>query len=387
MSDPKPPLAGIRVVDLTRVLSGPFCSMLLGDMGAEVIKIESASGDPVRKQGHHRDGLSWYFASFNRNKKSVVLDLYGDEGRAALVRLLETADVLVENFRPGVLAKMGFTAERLEEINPRLVVASVNGFGSTGPYVDRPAFDFIAQAMSGFMSVNGSEDGEPLRAGQPITDLLAGLYTAFGIVSALHGRDRDGVGQAVETAMVNGALSFMAYLASQHFVTGENPPRTGNDHPLVAPYGLYEASDGQVAIAPSNDQILQRLLTEIGCPDLLSDPRFDTNDKRFARRGELHGILDDALRADTSDNWIDRLNRVGVPAGRVQTLKEVFEDPQIRAQEMAIDVPHEGHGVVRMIGFPVKLSRTPCAARLPAPRLGEHTEEVLSGLRGATVRG
>lgn len=379
--DMQPPLHGIRVVDLTRVLSGPFCSMLLGDMGAEVIKIESPSGDPVRGQGHHKNGFSWYFAGFNRNKKSVVLDLYSDEGRADLARLIKTADVLVENFRPGVLAKMGFSQERLDELNPRLVVASVNGFGSKGPYTDRPAFDFIAQAMSGFMSVNGPEGEAPLRAAQPVTDLVAGLYTAFGVVSALHGRNRDGRGQAVETSMVNGVLSMMAYLASEHFVTGENPQRTGNDHPLVAPYGLYDTADGQIAIAPSNDQVLQRLLTEIGLAELLEDPRFDSNAKRFERRDELHGILDAALASDTQENWITRLNRAGVPTGKIQTLKDVFEDPQIKAQEMSIDVPHGDRGDVRMLGFPVKLSRTPCEVRLPAPELGEHTEEVLSALR------
>ena len=379
--DMQPPLHGIRVVDLTRVLSGPFCSMLLGDMGAEVIKIESPSGDPVRGQGHHKNGFSWYFAGFNRNKKSVVLDLYSDEGRADLARLIKTADVLVENFRPGVLAKMGFSQERLDELNPRLVVASVNGFGSKGPYTDRPAFDFIAQAMSGFMSVNGPEGEAPLRAAQPVTDLVAGLYTAFGVVSALHGRNRDGRGQAVETSMVNGVLSMMAYLASEHFVTGENPQRTGNDHPLVAPYGLYDTADGQIAIAPSNDQVLQRLLTEIGLAELLEDPRFDSNAKRFERRDELHGILDAALASDTQENWIIRLNRAGGPTGKIQTLKDVFEDPQIKAQEMSIDVPHGDRGDVRMLGFPVKLSRTPCEVRLPAPELGEHTEEVLSTLR------
>lgn len=254
------PLDGIRVVDLTRVLSGPFCTMLLGDMGAEVIKVEPENGDPVREQGTIREGLSWYFASFNRNKKSIALDLYSEEGKEILARLIATADVLVENFRPGVLAKMGFGPERLEEINPRLVTCSVNGYGSAGPYVDRPAFDFIAQAMSGFMSVNGAADQEPMRSGQPITDLVAGLYAAFGILSALRSRDLTGRGQRVESAMVNGAVSLMAYLASEFFATGQVPPRTGNDHPLVAPYGLFQASDGEVAVAPSNDVVLGRFL-------------------------------------------------------------------------------------------------------------------------------
>lgn len=383
--DPSPPLDGVRVIDLTRILSGPFCSMLLGDMGADVIKIESPTGDPVRQQGHHKNGLSWYFASFNRNKKSVVLDLYSRDGKAALEDLLHNADVLVENFRPGVMDKMGFSQAHLEEINPRLVTASINGYGSEGPYTDRPAFDFIAQAMSGFMSVNGAEDSQPIRAAQPVSDLIAGLYTAFGIVSALRGRDRDGQGQHVETAMVNSALSFMAYLASEHFVTGKNPARTGNDHPLVAPYGLYATADGQIAIAPSNKQILQKLLNEIGLPNLLKDARFDDNAKRFAQRQELHDILDAALASDTLDNWIQRLNKAGVPAGKVQTLQDVFSDPQIIAQEMAIDVPHEKHGTVRMLGFPVKLGRTPCKARLPAPELGEHTEEILRSVKTAST--
>ncbi|KEO52611.1 CaiB/BaiF CoA transferase family protein [Thioclava pacifica] len=383
----RPPLDGIRVIDLTRVLSGPFCSMMLGDMGAEVIKVETPDGDPVRQQGTIRDGLSWYFASFNRNKKSVTLDLYHPEGRAVLRRLIEGADVLVENFRPGVLAKMGFDKDTLAEINPRLVVGSINGFGSTGPYVDRPAFDFIAQAMSGLMSTNGPPGGEPMRMAQPITDLLAGLYTAFGIVSALRGRDINGTGQAVETSMVNGALSTMAYIASEYFAAGKLPERMGNDHPLVAPYSLFDAADGKIAIAPSNDTILQRLLDALGLGTLLSDPRYDTNPKRFERRDELRALLNEKLSADTQDGWIVRLNAAGVPCGRVQDLREVFDDPQIRAQEMAIDVEHPGHGTVRMLGFPVKLDQTACEVRLPAPELGAHTQDVLrdAGLSEAEI--
>ncbi|MGB8621934.1 MAG: CoA transferase [Paracoccaceae bacterium] len=371
------PLDGIRVIDLTRVLSGPYCSMLLGDMGAEVIKIETPQGDPVRAQGTMRNGLSWYFASFNRNKKSLVLDLYSQDGRAVLARLLEGADVLLDNFRPGVLDKMGFGKERLAEINPRLVTASINGFGSEGPYVDRPAFDFIAQAMSGLMSTNGPADGEPMRVAQPITDLLAGTYCAFGIVSALRGRDATGRGQHVESSMLNGALSIMAYLASEYFATGRVPDRTGNDHPLVAPYGLYNAADGKIAIAPSNDTILRRLFEALDLVDLMQDPRFDSNEKRFAHRDELHGLLDAKLVADTQEAWIARLNAAGVPCGRVQDLADVFADPQVQAQEMAIDVEHPGHGPVQMLGFPVKLDRTPCAPRLPAPELGAHTRDIL----------
>lgn len=373
----RPPLDGIRVIDLSRVLSGPFCTMLLGDMGAEIIKIEPEKGDPIREQGAMRDGFSWYYAAFNRNKKSVVIDLYSEAGRAILERLVAGADVLVDNFRPGMLAKMGFDKSRLEAINPRLVTANINGFGSIGPYVDRPAFDFITQAMSGLMSVNGAEGDAPMRVAQPITDLVAGLYCAFGIVSALRARDLNGHGQHVETAMMNSALSMMAYLASEFFATGRKPVRTGNDHPLVAPYGLYKTSDGEIAVAPSNDVILRRFLDVLGLGLLMEDERYDTNTKRFARRGELNALLNARTRLDTQEAWIRKLNAAGVPCGRVQDLKEALEDPQVVAQEMVIEVDQPGHGAVRMLGFPVKLDGTPCAVRLPAPALGAHTREVL----------
>jgi crotonobetainyl-CoA:carnitine CoA-transferase CaiB-like acyl-CoA transferase len=372
-----PPLAGIRVIDLTRVLSGPFCTMLLGDMGAEVIKVEPQKGDPIREQGAMRDGLSWYYASFNRNKKSVVIDLYSERGRAVLERLLTDADVMVDNFRPGVLARMGFGKDELALINPRLVTANINGFGGTGPYVDRPAFDFIAQAMSGLMSVNGAEGEEPMRVAQPITDLVAGLYAAFGIVSAIRARDLNGTGQHVETAMMNGAVSMMAYLASEFLATGRKPVRTGNDHPLVAPYGLYKASDGEIAVAPSNDVILKRFLDVIGLGDILADPAYDSNEKRFSRRGEINALINERTLKDTQAAWIERINAAGVPCGRVQDLAEALNDPQVVAQEMVIDVAQPGHGTVRMLGFPVKLDETPCTVRLPAPALGAHTDEIL----------
>lgn len=381
MSTLRQPLDGIRIVDLTRVLSGPFSTMLLGDMGAEVIKIEPpGQGDPVRAQGGMRDGLSWYFASFNRNKKSVELDLYSDSGKTQLAELLRNADVVVENFRPGVMARMGFGAEALARLNPRLVTCSINGYGSTGPYADRPAFDFITQAMSGFMSVNGRAGDEPLRTAQPITDLVAGLYAAFGVVNALRARDLNGRGQHVESSMFNGILSFMAYLASEHLMTGELPPRTGNDHPLVAPYGLYRASDGEVAVAPSNEVVLRRFLRAVGLEHLMEDPRFDDNSKRFTRRAEIARLIDERMETDTQAAWIARLNEAGVPSGKVQDLGEVFADPQIDAQEMVLEVAHPGHGTVRMLGFPVKLADTPCEVRLPAPRLGEHNEEILGSL-------
>lgn len=394
---PLQPLDGIRVVDLTRVLSGPFCTMLLGDMGAEVIKIETPQGDPVRGQGDLSRGFSWYFASFNRNKKSVVLDLRKPEGRDVLARLLESADVLVENFRPGVLTEMGFGEARLEELNPRLVVASVNGYGSTGPYVDRPAFDFIAQAMSGFMATTGEPGRDPMRAAPPITDLIAGLYCAFGIVNAIRARDLNGRGQKVEAAMVNGMVSMLAYLSSEYFSAGREPDRTGNDHPIASPYGLFHTKDGALAVAPATQDILVKFMRELGLSEVLGRPDLKTPEQRRAARAELNGLVNEQMLAEGQDYWIERLNKAGVPAGKVLSIKEVLGDPQIAAQEMVIDVEHPGRGTVRMVGFPVKLSETPCEVRMPAPELGADTVQVLAAagysgddiqrLKGAKVLG
>ncbi|HYZ26448.1 MAG TPA: CoA transferase [Geminicoccaceae bacterium] len=382
------PLSGIRVVDLTRILAGPFCTQLLADFGAEVIKVEPPGrGDPVRGQGTIKDGLSWYYAQFNRNKKSLTLDLYRDEGKAVLADLIRGADVLVENYRPEVLAGMGFDAARLEALNPGLIVASVNGYGGTGPYVDRPAFDFIAQAMSGFMSVSGAA-AEPMRAGPPIADLVAGLYAGFGIVAALVARGRagsgpgpeSGQGQCVEASLTGGLISMLAYFSAKYFVTGEPPERTGNDHPVVYPYGLFHAADGEVAIAPSTPVHVRRLLETLELAGLLDDPAFADNAARVRNRERLRGLIDARIGTATVETWIARLNAAGVPCGRVMNLAEVFADPQVQAQEMVLEVEHPGHGPVRMTGFPVKLSATPARLRRPAPKLGEHTETVLREL-------
>lgn len=372
------PLSGVKVVDLTRILSGPFCTMMLADMGADVVKIESpGDGDPIRTIGAVVDGLSWYFASFNRNKRSMMLDLKSDDGKTILASLLERADVVVENFRPGVLDKMGFDEARLNRINPRLIIASVNGYGSTGPYAQRPAFDFVVQAMSGFMSVNGDRDGAPLRSGPPLTDLIAGLYAAFGIVSALRARDRSGIGQRVEAAMMDAIMSMFAYLAADHLATGELPHRTGNDHPITSPYGLFEAKDGEIAVAPSTEPVLEKFLTTLQLRHVLAEPRFATNSLRMRNRAELNALINERLRSDTQANWMQRLNAAGVPCGIVQNIGQSLCDPQTLHREMVIEIEHPGHGPVKMLGFPVKLSGTPCEVRYPAPEYGAHTEEIL----------
>jgi CoA:oxalate CoA-transferase len=374
------PLSGVKVLDLTRVLSGPFCTALLGDMGADVIKVEAPEGDSVRFQGAIKDGLSWYFAQFNRNKRSIRLDLRKQEAKAILARLIERSDVLVENFRPGVLARIGFDDARLAELRPSLVTCSINGFGSTGPYKDRPAFDFIAQAMSGFMSVNGGPDDPPLRSGIPISDLVAGLYAAFSIAACVHRARTTGQGQQAEVSLTNGLVSFLSYIATNAFATGTTPPRSGNDHPIAAPYGLFPTRDGQIAIAPADDAFFRRLADALDEPGLKTDPLYATQSARVANRPRINAIVGGKLAASTTAHWVETLNRAGVPCGPVNSVAEVFEDPQILQQEMVMDVEHPGYGLVRMLGFPVKLSQTPCQVRRPAPGLGQHSDEILAEL-------
>jgi CoA:oxalate CoA-transferase len=374
------PLTGVKVLDLTRVLSGPFCTALLGDMGADVIKVEAPEGDSVRGQGAIKDGLSWYFAQFNRNKRSIRLDLRKPEAKAILDRLIERSDVLVENFRPGVLARMGFDDGRLRALRPSLVTCSINGFGSSGPYKDRPAFDFIAQAMSGFMSVNGGPDDPPLRSGLPISDLVAGLYAALSIAAAVPHARTTGRGQRTEVSLTNGLVSLLAYIATNYFATGTAPPRSGNDHPIAAPYGLFHTRDGQIALAPADDTFFRRLADALEEPGLKTDPLYATQSARVANRARINAIVGGRLAADTTEYWVETLNKAGVPCGPVNSIADVFDDPQIRAQDMVLDVDHPSYGLVRMLGFPIKFSDPPCRLRLFAPELGEHSDDILTEL-------
>ena len=370
-------LFGIKVIDLTRVLSGPFCTMLLADMGAEVIKVEPPKGDNVRNQGDMIEGFSSYFAQFNRNKKSIVLDLYKVSEKEILKSLLLDADIVVDNFKAGVFAKMGFDDETLKLINPRLIRASVNGFGSKGVMSDRPAFDFIAQALSGFMSVNGTEETGPMRAAMPISDLVAGLYCAFGIVCALQARSRNNEGQRVEASLTSSLVSMMAYLSSESFVKGKAPNKSGNNHPILAPYGLFKSSDGEVAVAPASDKFCNVFLKCIELSDLLDQDLYKNNENRMKNRDSLNNIINGKMIKKTSDFWIKKLNDAGCPAAKVASLPDALNSQLIKDSEMIISSSGPEGRKIKMTGFPVKLSETPARLYLSPPLLGEHTEEIL----------
>jgi crotonobetainyl-CoA:carnitine CoA-transferase CaiB-like acyl-CoA transferase len=374
-------LDGIRVLDLTRILSGPFASMFLADMGAEVIKVEDpAMGDPVRHQGAAVNGYSLYFANFNRNKRSLTLDLRHPEAAAVLRQLVQRCDVVLNNFRPGVMDDMGLSWAELQRIKPDIISCHVTGFGLDGPYAQRPSFDFIAQAMSGFMSVNGFADGPPMRAAPPISDLIAGSYAAMGVLAALVRRGRTGQGEEVTTSLTDSMTSMLAFLATNYFANGQLPQRTGNDHALASPYGLFEASDGQIAVAPSNDSFYFKLLAALDLQHLKDRPEFANNSLRFEHRSAINGEINARTRLMPVAHWIDVINRAGVPCGRVLNMAEVFSDPQTQHQQMRVTIDHPVHGALDVLGFPIKFTQAPCTMHRPPPALGGDTDAILEEL-------
>jgi crotonobetainyl-CoA:carnitine CoA-transferase CaiB-like acyl-CoA transferase len=374
-------LDGIRVLDLTRILSGPFASMFLADMGAEVIKVEDpAMGDPVRHQGAAVNGYSLYFANFNRNKRSLTLDLRHPEAPAVLRQLVQRCDVVLNNFRPGVMDDMGLSWAALQQLKPDIISCHVTGFGLDGPYAQRPSFDFIAQAMSGFMSVNGFADGPPMRAAPPISDMVAGSYAAMGVLAALVRRGRTGQGEEVTTSLTDSMTSMLAFLATNYFANGQLPERTGNDHALASPYGLFEASDGQIAVAPSNDSFYFKLLAALDLQHLKDRPEFANNSLRFEHRSAINGEINARTRLMPVAHWIDVINRAGVPCGRVLNVAEVFADPQTQHQQMRVTIDHPQHGALDVLGFPIKFTQAPCTMHRPPPALGGDTDAILEEL-------
>jgi crotonobetainyl-CoA:carnitine CoA-transferase CaiB-like acyl-CoA transferase len=376
------PLSGLTVVDLTRVLSGPYCTMLLGDMGARVIKVEQPGrGDDTRAWGPpFVGGESSYFLSINRNKESVTLDFKHPQGRALLDRLIARADVLVENFRPGTLARLGLDYPSLETQHPRLVYCSISGFGQDGPRWSQPGYDAVIQAEGGLMSVTGEAGGPAYRVGVAIADLVAGLLAAQGVALALFARERSGRGQQVDISMFDGILSVLSYHASIYLTTGTTSSRVGNRHATIAPYETFLASDGEIFLAVGNDEQFRRFCQVVGLQDLADDARFSTNPQRVTHAELLRARITPVLAQRRRDQWLDALTSAGVPCGAVRNVADALSDPQVAARRMIEAVEHAALGTVKVLGVPIKMSETPGAVRTGPPLLGQHTRAVLAEL-------
>lgn len=376
---PSGPLAGITVLDLTRVLAGPYCTMLLADMGARVIKIERPGrGDDTRAWGPpFLAGESAYFLSINRNKESVTLDFKRPEGRALLDRLLERADVVAQNFRPGVLDRLGLGYDQIAGRFPRLVYCSISGFGQTGPDRDRVGYDAVVQAESGLMSLTGSPDGPPYRPGIAVADIAAGMFAAHGIVLALYHRERTGRGQHVDVAMLDSLVAMLAYQAGIYFATGSSPSRMGNRHPTIVPYETFTAADGDFMLAVGTDEQWRKFCRVIGREELADDPRFATNRQRVTHYDELRPILADVLARRPRHTWLECLAAAGIPGGSVRQVGEALADRQLQSRAMVEELPHPVAGPLKLLGIPVKLSASPGHVRSAPPLLGQHTESVL----------
>jgi crotonobetainyl-CoA:carnitine CoA-transferase CaiB-like acyl-CoA transferase len=371
------------VLDLSQVMAGPFCAQLLGDMGADVIKVEPpGTGDQARRaMGFTMKGEDTAaFLAVNRNKRSMVLDLKDDAQRAAFHRLAATADVVLENFRPGVTERLGIGYDTLSAANPALIYASISGFGQTGPSAMRPGYDLIAQGMAGVMSVTGEPGDDPVKCGVPIGDLSAGLFCAFAILTAYVARARTGRGQRIDTSLFEGALALSIWETAELWATGRVPGAMGSAHRLTAPYQALRTRDGHVTVAGNNDRLWRRLCAALGRDDLPGDPRFVTNDDRMANRPALVTELEAVLRGRDTEEWVQVLVDAGVPAGPINDYRRVFEDPHTHAREMMVETQHPVEGTVRTLGIPVKLSDTPGRIRRAAPLLGEHTAEILREL-------
>ena len=387
MPDSTPPLSGLIVVDLTRVLSGPYCTMLLADMGARIIKIEQPGrGDDTRAWGPPFVGEeSAYFLSINRGKESLTLDLKHPEGRDILARLLDRADVIVENFRPGTLERLGFGYETVSKRWPRIVYCSISGFGQTGPRRDQPGYDAVIQAEAGLMSITGEADGPPLRLGVAIADIATGMFAAQGIAMALLARMRDGRGQLVDIGMLDSTAALLTYQAANYFASGRSPERLGNRHPTIVPYETFEAADGEFVLAVGNDDLWRRFCLVAGLTNIASEPRFATNRARSEHYDELKALLMARLRTRKTADWIAALTSEGVPCGAVRDVEQTLADPQIAARQMVEVMEHATLGSVRALGIPIKLSATPGTIRSAPPTLGQHTDQILRTDLGLTA--
>ena len=376
------PLQGVKVLDLTQIMAGPYCTMMLADMGAEVVKVEKPNGgDDTRRMGPpFIEGESAAFLGINRNKRSIVIDLRSDPGRELAQRMVRESDVLVQNFRPGSLDRMGLGYEQVREINPAIVYCTISGFGATGPYAQRGGFDLVTQGMSGLMSVTGHADGPPAKVGVPVCDLNAGMFGAIGILTAYINRLRTGQGQHVDTSLLESGIAYTFWESAMFFATGDIPEPKGSAHRLTAPYQAFETSDGYVNIGAANQANWERLCTAIGRDELVTDTRFVEPRDRMNNLDDLVSTLEEVFSQETSAHWLEKLADAGVPAGPINDLAEVYADPQVQAREMMVETEHPISGRIKNIGIPIKLSETPGRFQRPAPTLGQHTDEVLTEL-------
>ena len=373
------PLEGIKVLDLTRVLAGPYATMILSDLGADVIKIEQPEiGDESRNFGPFKNGFSLYFMSVNRGKRSITLDLKTDRGKDIFKQLVKQSDILVENFRPGTMKKLGLDYETLAAEHPALIYAACSGFGQTGPFAEKGAYDMIIQGMGGIISITGEPDGPPVRVGTSISDITAALFTTIGILSALHNRNSTGKGQLVDVAMLDSLVAVLENAIVRYFATDEIPQPLGSRHPAITPFEAFESADGHIIIAIGNDTLWAKFCEHVDQKNLISDPRFRTNVERTANHSELFPILSEIMRQRTTDEWIDALENIGVPCGPINTIDKVVNHPQVQARDMIAHVIHQMTGAVEVPGLPIKLSDTPGDVDIPAPNLGEHTVEILT---------
>jgi crotonobetainyl-CoA:carnitine CoA-transferase CaiB-like acyl-CoA transferase len=380
------PLNGIRVLDLSRVLAGPYCTMVLGDLGADVIKIESSEGDETRGWGPPFAGIadkeSAYYLCVNRSKRGMVVNFQTDEGRTIIRELAKQSDVLVENFRPGTLSRFSLDFETVSAINPKLIYCSITGFGHTGPLRSKPGYDFMIQAMGGIMSVTGEPNGEPVKIGVAAADLFAGQNAVIAILAALQGRAQTGRGQHLDISLFDSQLGMLANVASNYLISGDLPKRYGNAHANIVPYQSFQTSDDWFVIAVGNDKQFRGLCSVVSKPELAQDFRFTTNAGRVENRDTLIGILKPIFTTRTAREWLSALEAADIPCGPINALDKVFSMPQVEARDMLIHMEHPKIGKVKMVGSPLKFSETPVAYKLPPPRLGEHTDEVLKSLLG-----
>jgi crotonobetainyl-CoA:carnitine CoA-transferase CaiB-like acyl-CoA transferase len=374
-------LDGIRVIDFTQAMAAPFGTMNLADMGADVIKIEPpGTGEPTRELSSvTQNGHSATFMTMNRSKRGLTADLKQREGVEIIKRLAKTADVFVQNYRPGVAERLGLGYDALRALNPRLIYCSVSGFGATGPYAPRGGYDLIAQGMSGVISVTG-DVGAPAKSGVPLSDLCAGLFAAYGILCALEHRERTGEGQFVDTSLLEAAMALTVWEATEYWVTGQAPKPLGSAHRLTAPYQALRATDGYFTVGANTDKLFEALCRAIARPDLLEDPRFATRGLRLLHRAVLIEAIEKTTAGETRAHWLDRLDAEGVPSGPINSYAEALADPHALARQMVVDLIHPGAGPIKALGIPVKLSETPGAVDRAAPLLGQHTAEILAEL-------